>query len=67
MQVAIYCHHCEKSYTTTTEDLLRMQRFDPEHLVLSGELYSYSGGCFFKTLNRLKRLEQGKPLPKELR
>ena len=67
MSVDVYCHHCEKRYTTTPEDIARMQRFDPEHFVVSGELYSYSGGCYFKTLGRLKRIEAGKPLPKELR
>jgi hypothetical protein len=58
MQNIVYCHHCRKSYLTTPEDIRRMQRFDPEHLIVSGNVYSYSGGCYFKTLAKLKRLER---------
>ena len=58
MQNIVYCHHCEKSCPASLEDIRRMQRFDPEHLVVSGNIYSYSGGCYFKTLARLKRLER---------
>jgi hypothetical protein len=58
MQNIVYCHHCEKSYPTTPEDIHRIQCFDPEHLIVSGNVYSYSGGCYFKTLAQLKRLER---------
>lgn len=58
MQITLYCHKCEKSYSTTGEDIMRMQKFDPEHLIVSGNVYSYIGGCFFKKLNHLKRMEK---------
>ncbi len=59
----LYCHHCTKSYTVKKEDIARMQRFDPEHLIVSGHIYSYSGGCFFKKLTRLRQLEKKKTTP----
>ena len=64
--MTVYCHHCQKSYATTPEDLRRMQAFDPEHMQGSGDLYSYSGGCYFKHLNRLKRLEKKPGHPRTL-
>lgn len=57
MQTTVYCHHCDKSYPTSLDDIRRVQRFDPGKLVVSGDTYSYSGGCYFKTLARLKRHE----------
>ena len=60
MKTTLYCHKCEKSYQTTNEAIIRMQKFDPEHLVVSGNVYSYSGGCFFKNLNHLKRMDKKK-------
>ena len=57
MELMLYCHHCKKTYKVTQSDVGRMLRFDPEHMTVSHRLYSYSGGCFFKTLNQLKRLE----------
>jgi hypothetical protein len=57
MQTTVYCRHCGKSYPTSLEDVRRVQRFDPRHLIASGDAYSYSGGCYFKTLARLKRTE----------
>ena len=65
MQTAVYCHHCEKTYETTQDDLVRMQRFQPEYMVFSGSLYSYIGGCYFKTLSRLKRMDKPKTDNKE--
>jgi hypothetical protein len=57
MQTTVYCRHCEKRYPTSMEDIRRVQRFDPGHLIASGDAYSYSGGCYFKTLARLKQDE----------
>lgn len=51
----------QKRYSVTMDDISRMQRFDPEHLIRSGDLYRYSGGCFFKIVNRLKRRDPVKP------
>ncbi len=67
MPMTVYCHQCEKRYPTTKEDLERMIAFDPEHMIVSGSLYNYSGGCYFKNLNRLKRLEKETQLRKASR
>ena len=57
-QTPLFCHHCQKQFSVALEDIRRVQRFDPEHLILAAGVYSYSGGCFFKQLGRLKALER---------
>ncbi len=55
MPTTVYCHHCGKRYPTAVEDAMRVREAEPEHLVATADGYRYSGGCYFKTLNRLKR------------
>jgi len=64
---SLYCHHCQKSYSVAPEDLWRVQKFDPEHMTVSGTLYSYSGGCFFKVNAQLKRIENNDNRRKKVR
>jgi len=60
MQATVYCRHCGKTFETPQDDLVRVQLSEPEHTLFSGNTYRYSGGCYFKTLNRLKRMEKHK-------
>lgn len=55
MNVKLYCHHCETFYDVERNDLDTVLLHDPAHLICANHVFSYSGGCFFKTLARLKR------------
>jgi hypothetical protein len=57
MQTTVYCHHCKKNYPTADADARKVCEAEPESMLRTAEGYRYSGGCYFKTLNRLKRQE----------
>jgi len=54
----LYCLACQKQYPVKAETIGFMQRRHPETISVAGEIYRYSGGCFFKTVARSRREEK---------
>jgi len=48
----LYCHTCKRNYKVRTTDIELMKTHDS---YFNGK--EYTKGCFFKELNRLKRLK----------
>ncbi len=55
MKSRLFCRHCEKHYEVDVNDIKFMQLHQNEHLSYDRNTYYYTNGCFFKTLNTLKR------------
>lgn len=57
MKTRLFCHHCNKGYEVDTQSISYMKDHKKESLSFLDDTYYYDDGCFFKTLNRLKREE----------
>jgi hypothetical protein len=53
------CLACQKQYPVKTEAVAFMQRRHPGTIEPAEGIYRYSGGCFFKTLARSRRENNG--------
>ena len=57
-RISLFCHRCDKDLEIREEDLKRVQRRQPEAFETLNGLLHYRGGCFFKTLGRLRKEER---------
>jgi len=55
----LYCLACQKQYRVKTETIGFMQRMHPGTVRFAEGIYRYSGGCFFKTVARSRRENNG--------
>lgn len=59
-QPTLFCKGCQQDYKTPVENIQYMLMYHSSAMTIENGIYHYSGGCFFKTLGKLKREERVK-------
>lgn len=60
MKKKLFCYQCEKEYEVKIDEITYMQDHKKGSITSVEEMYYFDEGCFFQTLNRLKREENTK-------
>jgi len=58
MKSRLFCNHCDKYFEVDIENIRLVQEFKGEHILFAHNTYFYNYGCFFKELNKLKRIHE---------
>jgi diadenosine tetraphosphatase ApaH/serine/threonine PP2A family protein phosphatase len=60
MKKKLFCYQCEKEYEVKIDEITYMQDHKKGSITFAEETYYFDEGCFFQTLNRLKKEENTK-------
>jgi hypothetical protein len=60
MTLRMFCNCCSKEYAVQREDIVLVEKLKPQSMRLEKSLYIYDEDCFFKELNKIKKLNNTK-------
>lgn len=62
MKKKLFCYQCEKEYEVKIDEITYMLDHKKDSITFVEDIYYFDKGCFFKTLNLLKREENTKEI-----